>query len=97
MMKFKDLEFQPHSCDDDGVHALAFFGNGRGASVVRFTHSYGGGQGLYELAVLDGDMGESRIDYTTPITEDVVGYCSEDDITRLLSEIAALPPEGESE
>ena len=96
-MKFKDLEFQPHSCDDEGVHALAFFGNGRGASVARFTHSYGGDQGLYELAVLSGVEGQWRIDYTTPITEDVIGYCSEDDITRLLSEIAALPPEGESE
>lgn len=71
--------------------------NGYGASVVRFlieiegmppVGSYGAERGLWELAVIgpDGDL-----TYSTPITEDVMGHLTEDDVSRVLAEIAALP------
>lgn len=52
-MKFSELDFQPHPNPNwDGVQAKHFFGNGYGVSVIRSSHSYGGSDGLYELAVV---------------------------------------------
>lgn len=48
-MTFDDLKFEPHA-NWNGVQAVAFFPNGYVASVIRADHSYGGPQGLYELA-----------------------------------------------
>jgi hypothetical protein len=43
---------------------------------------------LYELAILD-DIEGSPI-YTTPITDDVIGYLTEEGVTALLAEIQLL-------
>lgn len=73
-----------------GTQDIYEFPNGFGASVVRGTFSYGGDEGLYELAVLHrGD-----ITYETPITDDVLGYLSDDEVEATLDLIAALPAEG---
>lgn len=77
-MKFSDLAFR----------AEARFDNGRGASVVKSPMSYGGNAGLYELAVLDAT---GKLDYATPITDDVIGWLSEGDVSDLLDRIKALP------
>lgn len=82
-----------HHLDPNGVQYLFSFDNGYGASVVRFAQpgsceSYGGAAGLYELAVLD-HTGE--IDYTTPITSDVLGWLTQQDVHDLLARIASLP------
>jgi hypothetical protein len=63
------------------------FGNGYGASVVQGPYTYGGEDGLWELAVLgkDGDL-----TYETPVTEDVLGYLSESDVGEALDRIAEL-------
>lgn len=90
---FDELDFQPHPVWADGIQAKTFFSNGYGASVVRGEHSYGGRQGLYELAVAKGRADEWSICYTTPITDDVAGSLSESDVTRLLGDIAALAPD----
>ena len=63
------------------------FRNGRGASVIRHSGSYGGPAGLWELAVLDAD---GHLDYTTPITSDVEGRLTEDNVRELLRAIAEL-------
>jgi hypothetical protein len=70
MRTFKDLVFKQHP-SADGIIARITFDNGYGASVVRHEYSYGGKDGLYELAVLDknGDLC-----YDTPITDDAVSY-----------------------
>lgn len=65
------------------------FDNGYGASVVRGPYSYGGDAGLFELAVLDS---AGKLTYDTPITDDVIGYLTDDAVEALLAEIAALPP-----
>jgi len=63
------------------------FPNGYGASVIRSPYSYGGPDGLYELAVLKN----GKINYKTPITDDVVGWLTPDEVTELLGQIQALP------
>lgn len=79
-------------CVNGGIRYLFDFGNGYGASVVRHSFSYGGSQGLWELAVLLMKNGESQgLAYDTPVTGDVEGHLSEEDVQRLLEEIEQLP------
>lgn len=94
--KFEDLDFQPHRGGMDGVQAKTFFENGYGASVIRTSFSYGGNEGLYELAVLKGTAKSSTLCYATPVTENAEGYLKEADVTRLLGEISALPEASEA-
>jgi hypothetical protein len=88
MAGFVDLEFKPHPNWKDGIQARVNFPNGYGASVVRGAYSYGGPAGLYELAVITAD---GELVYDTPITDDVLGWLSEDSVTKALAEIEALP------
>ena len=69
------------------------FPNGYGASVLNSTYSHGGEAGLYELAVLK----DSDICYSTPITNDVIGHLTAEEVTELLREIEVLPKEGEND
>jgi len=87
MKTFKDLEFNPHPNHLGGVQARITFDNGYGASVVKTPYTYGGDMGLYELAVFGKD---GHITYDTPVTNDVEGYLSEDDVTKLLEQIQEL-------
>jgi hypothetical protein len=97
MKTFKDLEFKPHPHSkpelpsaDLGIVSRIFFENGYGASVVRGQYTYGGSQGLYELAVVKGTAEDSELCYDTPITEDILGYLTEDDVTEALRQIQEL-------
>ena len=87
MKTFSDLEFKPHPMNGSGVVSRIKFDNGFGASVVKGPYTYGGDQGLYELAVLDSD---GELTYSTPITSDVEGYLTEEDVTKLLEQIQNL-------
>jgi hypothetical protein len=88
MKTFKDLNFQ--SMDNEfynGVKSRIVFENGFGASVVKHNYSYGGKEGLYELAVLF----EDEIHYDNPIAAgDVRGYLTEEEVTDLLTQIQKL-------
>jgi hypothetical protein len=86
MKEFKDLEFKDLP-DYRGIQCRIQFENGFGASVIRHEHTYGGKDGLYELAVLDA---EGEITYDTPVTDDVVGYLTEEGVTNILAEIQLL-------
>lgn len=89
-MKFSDLKFVsiPSAMyGANGIAATCEFPNGYGASVIRHDFSYGGRNGLYEIAVLK----HNDICYDSPITADVIGYCSEDRISEILAEIENLP------
>ena len=67
------------------------FGNGFGASVVRGRFTYGGPEGLFEMAVLD-DAGE--LHYHNPVADgDVKGWLGTEDVLRLLNEISTFDPE----
>ena len=62
--------------------------NGHGASVIWHAYAYGAEDGQYEIAVTDKD---GHLDYTTPLTSDVLGRLSEADVIETLDAIAALP------
>jgi hypothetical protein len=87
MKTFKDLEFQPHFNDENGIMSRMSFDNGFGVSVIKTSFSYGGKKGLYELAVLDSS---GSITYDTTITEDVLGYLSEDEVTENMIKIQKI-------
>jgi len=87
-MKFSDLQF--NNVIHDGVGARVFFQNGYGASVVKHQYSYGGPEGLYELAVLRGNEDEWELTYDTSITCDVLGHLIEEEVESYLNQIEAL-------
>jgi hypothetical protein len=87
MKTFRDLEFVSHPVHIEGVQARIQFDNGYGASVVKTPYSYGGDRGLYELAVLDSD---GNLTYDTPITDDVIGYLRDIDVTDVMEKIQQL-------
>jgi hypothetical protein len=78
--------------ESGAVQKLYKFTNGYGASVVKGEHTYGGDEGLWELAVLAFDTnGDFSLCYTTPITSDVEGHLTDDAVEELLAKIDALP------
>ena len=84
---FDDLIFEEHPNHMGGVQARIEFNNGYGASVVCTPYTYGGSNGLYELAVLDSD---GHLTYDTPVTDDVIGHLTKEEVTNLLIEIQKL-------
>jgi hypothetical protein len=89
MIQFNELKFKELP-DLSGIHCRIMFDNGFGASIVRHEYSYGGRDGLYEIAVLDKFDGSPI--YYTSITNDVLGYLSEDDVVLHLNQIKNLEP-----
>jgi hypothetical protein len=87
MKTFKDLEFVPHAAGMGGVMSRIQFDNGYGASVVKTEYTYGGKDGLYELAVLDSD---GNLTYATSVTDDVIGYLRPEDVTDVMAKIQQL-------
>lgn len=86
---FNDLEFKPSRFN--GERATVFFENGYGASIIRNIFSYGGDQGLYELALLKGEsIKDFEICYTTEITDDVIGHLTTEKVSDLLEQIQKL-------
>ena len=77
----------------EGDRVVFTFPNGRGASVIRHKGSYGGHAGLWELAVLDRT---GELDYSTPITGDVLGYLTPAEVVGTLELIRDLPEAMES-
>ena len=86
---FGDLKFAPRG-GGDGIVARLTFSNGYSASDVRGSGTYGAAEGLYELAV----MHDGAIVYDTPVTDDVLGWLTEGDVTERLNEVASLPVRG---
>ena len=96
-------EERPHPKETEGsgkgTQKLWRFKNNFGASVVRFTlntmspaGSYGAEKGLWELAVIKFDKKgkDFEIKYDTGITEDVVGYLTEEEVEKYLKKIKKL-------
>ena len=71
---------------NNGVRHVYKFDNGYGASVIKHDYSYGGKNGLWEIAVLEND----ELCYNTPITEDVIGHLSWENVENILTEIQEL-------
>jgi len=83
---FDDIDFDFNQ-DLKGKVGRIVFDNGYGASVVSHQFSYGGKDGLFELAVLDKN---GKLTYDTPITDDVIGYLTPEKVTEILIQIQDL-------
>jgi len=86
-MLFDALIFKPHPAGMGGTRAVIDYPNGYGASVITGKVFYTDEEHPYELAVMDAN----GITYTTPLTEDVLGYLTKDDVEALLLQISQLP------
>lgn len=69
-----------------GVQIVHSFENGFGASVIKHKGSYGWTQDKWEIMVLE----DGEACYTTPITDDVIGYLSDSEVEETLSQIEDL-------
>jgi hypothetical protein len=77
----------------DNAQLIFRFPNDYGASVVRGPYTYGGPEGLFELAVIKftgpGDYDWS-LNYETPVTDDVIGRLEEAEVREILVKIKEL-------
>ncbi len=85
-MQFTDIPFKPRNDSRGGVYARIDFANGYTASIIMNQYSYGGPDGLYEIAVLRGD----DVVYDTPVTDDVIGGVEPENVTKILKQIEEL-------
>lgn len=84
-----ELELFKGKLEATGDHfERVMFPNGRGVSIIRHDHSYGGNAGLFEVAVLDAD---GDLDYSTPVTGDVLGWLSVDEVLNTMKAVYDLP------
>ena len=90
MKTFRSLIFKPHSIgiDHDAKKAFCKFDNGYGVSVVFGDMFYSNGIDTYELAIFKGD----EICYDTDITDDVMGYLTNLEVTEIMKKVQELPP-----
>lgn len=75
---------------NDGIQKIYRFKNNFGASVVRHSFSYGKEKGLWELAVLEFDGDEFSLTYKTSVTDDVLGWLTDEEVAELLDKIEKL-------
>ena len=83
----------PHPGDMEGVQKLyAFEGKRHGASVVQTPFTYGGPEGLWELAVIEfkDRIAEEpwSLCHETTVTDDVIGWLTEPQVQEVLEQIA---------
>jgi len=85
MKTFKDLVFKAHPIGN-GVQAVEEFKNEYSVSVVKFAGSYGFTSDLWEVAILY----QRSIAYDTPITNDVLGHQTDQDVTDVMKKVQEL-------
>lgn len=88
-MIIKDIIIKPVS-NNSGTQIVIFFPNDYGASIIKSPFTYGGDEGLFEIAVIRGNKDGWELCYDTPITNDVLGYLNSDDINKYLEQIEKL-------
>lgn len=84
------LVFERERPIQESVQRVYKFDNGYGASVIKGKHTYGGSEGLWELAVIQWNEDNYELTYDTPITDDVIGYLTEDKVKYYLKQIEEL-------
>ena len=72
------------------VQYIFRFENDYGASVVKGMGTYGHELDLWELGVITFDGCDWHLTYDTPITEDVIGYLTDEQVMDILKQIQAL-------
>jgi hypothetical protein len=96
MVKFSDIKFKPHSMGV-GLQGTIFFPGGYGISCVRFKSpfgdrymSYTSNEDEWEVAILKGNETDWEICYDTPLTNDVLGYQTKEDIEEIMKYLIRL-------
>ena len=75
----------------DGVQYMFRFENDYGASIVKFTGSFGHRSDYWELAVIKFNVdGDFTLLYDTPIADDVIGHLTDAEVCELLGKIKDL-------
>lgn len=85
MKTFDDLKFGQGFLPTVKRASLKFK-NGYGVSVITGKGTYTNNSDEYELAVLK----DGEICYGTPITDNVIGYLSKDEVTEFMKQIQLL-------
>lgn len=88
-MRINELEFTPHPSGLGGSKASHTFDNGFGVSVITGKAWYTSEGHPYEIAIINKD---GDIDYTTHITDDVLGYLTEEEANSVLLLVENLEP-----
>ena len=87
MTNFTDLLFTVHMHLPGATQATFDFPNGYGISVITGKHAYTSPASPYEVAVVL----HGALCYDTPITDDVLGWQTADDISKVMAQLEALP------
>lgn len=88
-MKLEDIQVIPHPA---GFQHRELFNNGYGISVIPEV-SVISEDCLYEVAVLQHQEGKKvHLCYESEVTDDVIRFCTVDDVDRLILRIRNLPP-----
>ena len=92
-IKVTELTFTIHPNEYFGGERTEHtFPNGYTASIITGGNAYTSKHQPYAIAV----MRDGRLDYTTPITDDVLGHLTEQEANDVLAAIEALPSVGDS-
>ena len=84
-MTLEDLNLYPHPC---GFQHREYFPNGYGISLIPEADGE-----HYELAVVEHvDGAKAHLTYSTPVTQDVLRYCTREAIWELRDRVKNLPP-----
>ena len=75
------------SCGNDEVDIKDFFDNGYGVSIIRNQYSYGGKDGLFEMAILIGD----EFDYTYTTDWFITYYMNIEELNKSINDVRNLP------
>lgn len=81
-MQFKDIQFNETKMPK-GIQSLIKFGDEYELSIVKSDFSYGGKQGLYEIAVFKGNY-QVELPGITAQGDTVKGWLTESDIDAIL-------------
>lgn len=73
-LRFKVVKSGPRPGSSFGDQVVLQFGNGYGASIIRGPYTYGGRDGLFEVAVLEFDI-ESDEWHLTSATSTSRAWC----------------------
>lgn len=73
-----------------GYQKVVEFDNGYGLSIVSHEHSYGGNEGLFEIALLDMDK-DGEIIYDPELGfADVVGFLDFSEVAAIIERISSV-------
>jgi hypothetical protein len=92
MITFDMIPFFPRR-GGDGTQGLVVLNNGYTLSIVKGEHTYGGQNGLYEMAIFfEGDIVEEHplLEYTSG----VVGWLDEREVEELIKKLRRYRPAG---